>query len=82
MIGRGLMRGPIPDDVRKWAFILMALLLIVVGAAAVRNFIESRSHAGPGDRHFDAARDFRKVNAKGMVNVLMKKPSERTRSDE
>ena len=55
--------------------LIVSVVLTVVVAAIVVNIVQAKLHPDANQRHFEAARDFRQVNARGMVNLLFKKPT-------
>ena len=67
-------RGPYYEAMQKFAPILAAVLFAVVAAALLINFVQSRRH--PEDRPFDPAKNFSRINSRGMVDVMMKRSDE------
>ena len=74
MPGGSSNRSSYYEGVLKIAPIIALVLFVVVIAALVRNFIDDRVHPDTQGRHFDAVRDFRKVNSVGLIKDLIKKP--------
>ena len=75
--GRGLFRGPLYEGLAKLAPFFIFIILAIVIAASVRNFIDERAHPELRGSRFDPAQDFSHINSAGMVRALFKKPADR-----
>ena len=79
---RGGPRGPFYEGIAKLAPFLLAVLFTIVGSALAINFIQARFHPQTNQKRFDPVQNFSKVNSRGMVNMVMKRPEIKTKYDE
>ena len=75
MFGRGGMmgRGPYFEGVQKLAPIIIFVLFAIIAVALVRNFIDAKVHPKLEDNRPDPVKNFYKLNARGLVNVITKR---------
>ena len=75
-------RGPLNEGMQKFAPILMLIVFGLVLAALVINFVQGRLHPESQSERFDVAQNFPNINSRGMLQVLMRKPANRSQAEE
>lgn len=67
--------GPFNDGIARYAPFLFGVLLVIAVAAVVINFIQDRADPRPEGERFDPVRNFSRLNSRGMVDVMMRRPA-------
>lgn len=71
-------RSPMFESLAKLGPVILFAILALVVMALAMNFIQARLHPEVNSAHFDPARHVNQINARGMVDVFLKKSSRQT----